>query len=334
MSTRAVLAAALAGCSGGGATIAPDAQPSDAQPSDAQQCFGLYGYCFAAPPTGELVLAGAIDTTTDARCATSSTALCLIGAHDIVVTQALAVSGARPLALVGRTVQIDGSITLAKSAGVATDCTAPTTASSSHGGGAGGSFGTRGGGGGGTAMGGAGGGSASAPIVPTALRGGCPGGGNDASDGLTASGLAVIATDKITIFSTSWIDACGGGGLGPQVPTAGGGGGGSGGMVLLDAPAIEIDGSVLAIGGGGGGGSTAIAPGLYGATGCGSLTAATALGGAGPNGKGGDGATTADGGAGALSTSGAGGGGGGAGVILVHGTVSGSGAIVPPKTQL
>lgn len=331
MTARAILAAAIAGCGGGNTTVAPDAGPIDARPIDAPVCFGTYGYCFTTPPAGELVLRDALNTASDPRCDAATSAVCLIGAHDIVVTQALVLSGARPLALVARTIQVDGSITLAKMIGNPADCIAPT-APAQRAGYAGGSFGTRGGNGGASQQGA--GGVASAATVPAGLRGGCSGAGDDAGTGLAAGGLALIASQQITLFVRSWINACGGGGLGAQTASAGGGGGGSGGMVLLDAPVIELDGSVLALGGGGGGGSTTVAIGIGGATGCNAMSSITAPGGNGPNGRGGDGATTGTGAAGAAASSGAGGGGGGAGVILVHGTTTGAGQLIPAKTSI
>jgi len=328
----ALVVVALGAC-GGHAPALPDAMPDAAPPADAQVCFGAYGYCLAAPPTGELVLRDTIDTDTDPRCAPATVAACIVAAHDIVISQALTISGVRPLALIGRSIQVDGAIGFVKSRGVASACAAPT-APAPRAGRAGGSFATAGGRGGAS---GAGPGGVPPPAgVPAELRGGCPGDNADASSGLTAGGLGLIATDRVTLFAGAFIEACGTGGLGaPKVPNGdGGGGGGSGGMVLFDAPVVELDGTVLAIGGGGGAGSTTTTAGDYGATSCGNATQTTAPGGGTGGGFGGAGGTSSHGGNGTTdATGGGGGGGGGAGIILVHGTQSGMATLVPPATM-
>jgi hypothetical protein len=112
------------------------------------------------------------------------------------------------------------------------------------------------GGGGGDAFG-------DASLVP--LRGGCGGGAGGGPDqfGVVGAGgaggggggaLQITAGEKLTITAKGGVDAAGAGGRGGQSGAAGGGGG-SGGAVLLEAPVLQIDGTVAANGGGGGAGS-------------------------------------------------------------------------------
>jgi hypothetical protein len=130
----------------------------------------------------------------------------------------------------------------------------------------GGGFGGPGGrgGAGGTVAGGAGGVAHGAPdLVP--LRGGTGGGGGapdqDGGGGGWGGGAVQIASRAwIFVTESGVIDASGEGGYGgrldgsaePGLERGSGGGGGSGGGILLEAPAIRIDGWVTANGGGGG----------------------------------------------------------------------------------
>src|SRR5262249_35704830 len=154
---------------------------------DAQQCFGsLTQLCLAAPPTGELMLTEAIDTSSDARCTTMSQAggpdLCVMSGGVVQVSGNVTTTGSRPLVLIAASTLIvsgtlDASSTQAGAVGGGADageCVAPAPpGGGSGGGGAGGSFGDTGGGGG---NGYGGGGSApSGAQTLTAVRGGCPG---------------------------------------------------------------------------------------------------------------------------------------------------------------
>ena len=193
-----------------------------------------------------------------------------------------------------------------------------------EGGGGGPAYGAAGGAGGGTTggdalvplCGGSGGGGESSPYYPGGGVGGGAGGG----------AVQISSGDRIAIGVGS-VRASGGGGPGGY--ESGGGGGGSGGAILLEAPVVEIGGSVLCNGGGGGAGSYQPAGGagtdgdLGGAGG-----PANTFGSGGGNG----GAGTNWSGAAASSNPGNGGGGGGAagririnsssGSTVITGTVS------------
>jgi hypothetical protein len=126
------------------------------------------------------------------------------------------------------------------------------------GGAGGGGFGTSGGRGGpgtnnaGVANGGAGGAATgNDQLIP--LRGGCSGGpilGNSNSGGRAGGAIQLVSRRKITI---SGIVAVNGG-------KGAGGAGGSGGGILLEAPIVEISGSVVANGAGGTSGCFLSAP--------------------------------------------------------------------------
>jgi hypothetical protein len=134
-------------------------------------------------------------------------------------------------------------------------------------GGGGGSFGGPGGAGGAgegsseTAAGGAPG-----PVDPDRtldpLSGGSGGGagaGNPGGAGGHGGGaLQLSARDRVRVAPTGSVNAGGGGGRSPAMRSAGGGGG-SGGAILLEAPVVEILGSVAAMGGGGGQGGADVA---------------------------------------------------------------------------
>ena len=326
----------LAACGSSASDTAPDAAAPDAAPVpiDAQLCFGSYHYCFAAAPTGTLTVRDTLDADHDLRCAPEITDVCAIGARDLVVSQQLRVTGTRPVALIARTIQVDGQLTVAKNRGRADDCVAPAAAGS-LGGGAGGSFVTVGGDGGKSKTGG-GGLASPASAVPAALRGGCPGDATSTT-GLAAGGLALIATERIAIYAGSLVDACGTGGAGHAAGGAGGAGsgGGSGGLVVLDAPDLALDGTILALGGGGGGGADSMSDGSAGLTACTTAGSTNPGGGSGAT-MGGSGASTgpATSGAGTSVTArGGAGGGGGLGAILVRGTVSGAGKLLPAATS-
>jgi hypothetical protein len=123
---------------------------------------------------------------------------------------------------------------------------------------AGGSFAGKGGSGGN-------GPAARAPCAPSRLIplvGGTGGGGGARRGGSGGGGggaVQISAWREIIITATGVIHAGGGGGGGGEAPgylvnPGSGGGGGSGGAILLEAPRLEIAGTVVANGGGAGGG--------------------------------------------------------------------------------
>jgi hypothetical protein len=323
-------------------------------------CFGsgFVTACFAAPPSGTVVITGSVDTDTDSRCDTAITATCTIAAMSLATTGSVRATGTRPLVLVGAdAVNIEGTLDVASHVGSDDGAAANNSACESGtsvmvgslAGAAGGSFATVGGAGGRGADG-APAGKPAAAVAPTTLRGGCPGQGTGDTPNGTGSGGAgggavyLIAGSQILIQGT--IDASGAGAASQGLPggaPSGGCGGGAGGMIGFDAPNIELAGIVFANGGGGGGGDAE--EGGAGGAGADPTGVGAALGGAGGSaadplgggGAGGDGA--AAGGAGATGGSGGadggtgGGGGGGEGAIVVFGTLQGAGGISPPPMK-
>lgn len=195
-----------------------------------------------------------------------------------------------------------------------------------RGGGGGGGFGASGGPGGGPPE--DGGGDAGEPSGRPLdyLRGGCRGaegvGSGGGSAGRGGGGVQLIAAEVIDVGEGSAVTASGRGG-GGGARRHGGGGGGSGGAVLVEAPVIDIDGSLTANGGGGGEGGNDLAssgePGSHGSV----HDANRAPGGAGTTNGGNGGAGGAleeESGAGSEEDGecAGGGGGGGVGVILVR----------------
>jgi hypothetical protein len=177
--------------------------------------------------------------------------------------------------------------------------------------------------------------------IPTALRGGCPGGnavGTAAGIGGAGGGaVAIVAATSITISGA--ISASGAGGRAGGVTKSGGGGGGSGGMIMLDAPSImaQSRAQLFANGGGGGQGGGGTDPGFDGVestapqqagTGGANTLSVGGFGGAGSVG------TTLAGGSGVIAISGGGGGGGGGGAGLIRAAgVSGASVISPPSVD-
>jgi hypothetical protein len=164
--------------------------------------------------------------------------------------------------------------------------------------------------------GGSGGGGEASPYWPAGGVGGGAGGG-----------AVQISSGELISVAAGSVRAGGGGGPGGY--ESGGGGGGAGGAILLEAPVVEVVGSVLCNGGGGGAGAyhPAAGPGIDGDEGgAGGLSAGSGSAG----GNGGSGATWV--GASARPDPGNGGGGGGAagririntlsGAALITGTVS------------
>lgn len=124
------------------------------------------------------------------------------------------------------------------------------------GGAGGGGFGARGGAGGagknnsGEQPAGAGGGTAgTASLIP--LRGGCSGGSLTAGAGGKGGGAIQLVSRTQIAIGDFGVVAANGAGI-HQGPNESGGGGGSGGGVLLEAPAVEVRGFVVANGGAGG----------------------------------------------------------------------------------
>lgn len=77
-------------------------------------------------------------------------------------------------------------------------------------------------------------------------------GGSAGGDGGSGGGaLQLVAGHKLLVGSHGWI-SCGGGGGGASGLTWFGCGGGSGGAVLIEAPLVEVAGTIAANGGGGG----------------------------------------------------------------------------------
>lgn len=345
--------------SGGDDDAATDANEPDGVPADARTCFGtLTSICLTTLPTTPIAIKTDINTDTDPRCIATAQpggpTLCVIAGTTIQVEEHAAITGTRPLVLLALdTITIDNVLDassttvpmprLGPDARAACDPSANglnSAGGKGGSGGAGGSFGT---------VGGLGGpsdqkpGGVPGPMVSlTAIRGGCGGGkGGDRDQGASggtaaASGgaVALIAGSQIAITTNGAVYASGaGGGAGNTMMGSqggAGGGGGSGGLIVLDAPAIHVLGIVAANGGGGGGGGDCCAghPGQDGTTeqysmaAAGGLREGTVHGGDG--GAGGARATAPGSGVQPNSGGGGGGGGGSVGIVLVHGTITGT----------
>ncbi len=351
---RALLATTLLAACG----FRPASTPDDGGPRDAAlfdgaadathdgtlppNCFGT-GFtvvCPAVLPTTPLNITATTSILTDpgsSACALLSPpneAVCVIAGSTVNISSFLSAHGQRPLVVLSLgTLDVPGEIDVnslknAPGAGfTGAGCTG-TPPTATGGGGYGGSFGTKGGNGGATVPPG---GIAGNAIVPTALRGGCPGGpGKDTNAfvGLGGGAVALIAVGSISVLGT--INASGTFGGGAIVDHSGGNGGGTGGMIVLDGTSITVGAmsEIFANGGGGGGGASSTT--VHG--GDGKDPTKTNTGGQG--GKGG-GTTGGDGGAGATlsdtnrdpvdaergddasTNAGQGGGGGGFGVIEI-----------------
>jgi hypothetical protein len=334
-----------------GIGVLPDA-PLDGDPNLPCYGIGIVRVCPQVPPPAAYDIGAdtRVDTDIAATCSHTVTGMnivgtCVIVAQKIQITRALQVVGSKPLVLVATDTLVvmgsNGRIDVASHRGGnlgagANSALCPNNGSPGGGGGGpGGSFTGRGGAGGnGGATSGVG------MTIPAVLRGGCPGtkgagnaGGNGGAGG---GGVYLIAGTSIAISSTINASGMGGEGAGASLG-AGGGGGGSGGMIVLDAPTVNISGSVFANGGGGGEGAD-VAGGHDGADPTSASSAAR--GGNGGNiggGGGGDGSvgTTLDGDPGGDSvfgTQGGGAGGGGAGFIRIYGIPNISGTVSPPQT--
>ncbi len=166
------------------------------------------------------------------------------------------------------------------------------------------------------------------PAAPSIVRAGCRGGASLLGTGIAVGGVGggavqLTARTRITIGPTARVHAGGAGGRGGEFGL-GGGGGGSGGLIGLEAPFVNVRGTLAANGGGGGNSS-----GFLGASGGmdgqdGRPDGVLALGGAAHGGctvPGGDGSgpTLRHGGDVLFATDCAGGGGGGgAGYVLIR----------------
>ena len=132
------------------------------------------------------------------------------------------------------------------------------------GGGGGGGFGDYAGSGGGYTAdlrGAGGGGYGTIELIPLiGGSGGGMGGGTGAGrwGGRSGGAVQIVSAGTITVDPGGWVDAGGCGGIASSSfeNAEAGGGGGSGGGILLEAPTIEIYGSVTANGGGGAAGGT------------------------------------------------------------------------------
>lgn len=264
--------------------------PSDASPP---VCFGAdkYEACLTFTPTDPVTLDGTLDTVSSALClatqpdgwTTRQPEACFVVGKTVTVNN-VAVYGARPLVVLGETINIDGLLDAAAHQIMPTkvapgapypNCApfngAPTSTQSAGAGaagGAGGSFMTEG------AVGGFGenglnGNRAGVPALadaapPGSLRGGCAGqnGGDSAAaaggGGGGAGGAVYLAASDAINFGLNGIINASGGGAHASSQLSGGGGGGTGGMIVLYAKNTLNSGSarLLANGGGGSSGTT------------------------------------------------------------------------------
>jgi hypothetical protein len=317
------------------------------------------------------------DTGDNANCTqvvtqASGPDLCVVAGTTVTVTGNVVATGSRALVLIGTdaimlpagaTIDVSSKITGGVRKGAAANtgtCSALVHGKNDAGGGgggAGGSFGTAGGTGGtgdtnqnddpaGVGTG------AAVGVTQTAavLRGGCQGsagGDGHDSDPATKSGgpggdgggaAYLIAGNTITIAGGVFASgAAGSTRAGSTGQEEGGGGGGSGGMIVLDAPTINVTGSVVANGGGGGGGGSLMSGGAAGGDGTTTSWNGRATGGGGDHAQGGNGGDGAKGTAVNMTTSldggdsvgGAGGAAGGLGLIWTYGTVTGGTMMSP-----
>jgi len=210
-------------------------------------------------------------------------------------------------------------------------------------GGGGGGHGTLGAAGGnnqaGPGGGAAGGSSVGNTTISTLVGGGGGGGGGDDTGGGLGGGgggaLQIVSNGPITISASGAINAGGCGGSGPADADAGGGGG-AGGTILLEAPSVEVDGTLAVNGGGGGGGENGGQRGNHGATARTIAAGGMPGSGGGAGGAGGAGGTPPAVGADATAgTSAPGGGGGAVGRIRINtragaNTTLGASAVMSP----
>ena len=331
---------------------------SDAPRSgDGALCVGngfLGTVCLTADPPASVTLGASIDTDASASCSQfldqgAVTSVCIVAGHSITQQGTSYVTGSHPLALValdsitiGGTLDassgmMNGNILRTGAGADPASCPALLGADNVNGGtgGAGGGMGEPGGAGGGNSSG-TPGAAPDNPFTPTKLRGGCPGGngGNGASSNSSGTGghgggaIYLLAGTSITVAGAVY--ASGAGGMGGQPKRGGGGGGGAGGFIGLEAPTIDVTGTIAANGGGGGAGAGDTIAGGNAQDGTTSSYSMPAAGGNQTDGK-----ASAGGRGGALQMAaqagvnnlnccgGAGAGGGGVGVVWVKGAFSG-----------
>lgn len=280
----AVISVAASGCAlflddgeGGGDLGENDAGSGDGDAGSAVEA-GLFDPFGGLDPVDPESLAGFV--LLDSSCAIDTDALDACGqsggelAHVSVAGETIAVlraehveigsgavvrvTGSRPLAIVARSITVDGVL----DAGSRIDDPGPGAGACGVGGGAAAAGGS-GGGGGGFAMSGGGGGEsvdgpggalgAAISGIPSELRAGCPGGGG----ALGGGGIQLSAADALFVEPGALISAGGAGGEAGSESNRGGRGGGSGGMVVFDSPVIELGLALAGANGGGGGGSGA-----------------------------------------------------------------------------
>ncbi len=242
----------------------PDAFVVDMYVHDARECFGgsgAYQLCFGMmPPMGNVMLAGTLNTDTDARCMTPPSSwaaanqpdACMILGKTVTIAT-IAVTGTKPLIILGDTIAVNGTLDVASHRGGTLGpgapfgtCpaypSAPANNVTGAGGGAGASFMRIGG------SGGSGNGGAATPgtpfaalgASPTVLRAGCDGQLGGAAGVAVAGapgrggGAVFLTASKITFSTTGVINASGSGAVAAGNLT-GGSGGGSGGMIVLHA---------------------------------------------------------------------------------------------------
>lgn len=204
--------------------------------------------------TGEVVVAGvpvAVDTDTLVQTGGPSIRVFVVRR---LTAKDIAVSGANALAIVsGSDITVSGTLTVSAAGAIPgagafneETCTGKLPPPGKSGGFGGGGFGSVGGPGGrgfgDDAVAGLGGAKVGTTTL-TPLRGGCSGAGEGLGRQAGAGGGAVQLVSRNQIIVSGIIAANGGGGSG---------GGGAGGGILLEAPAVQLVGSVVANGGGGG----------------------------------------------------------------------------------
>lgn len=278
----------------------------------------------------------------------------------------LRATGARPLVIVADHIEVRGQIDVSANgstagAGAATaeaafgaaGTHAATFHDSGGGGGGGAAMGASGGSAGtnnlcGTVATGAGGGGVVGDAPIAVLVGGGRGGAGSRGDCAAPAvpgggGGALQLSARARLIATGVIDAGGGGGGGGvfcnSSDAGSGGGGGAGGAIYLDAPELELGGTLAANGGGGGGGGCGPTPGA-GGPGDDAMAALAFAGGGSAGGcgtRGGDGATgerAPMAGANQACDGNAGGGGGAVGRIVVRGGATGTAVITPAAHPL
>jgi hypothetical protein len=330
---------------------------SDGNTAHWSACVALTALAPTIDVTGIVSINTDGDQPSDYACAPltpGSVNVCALAASTITIEMnaALSAHGTRPLALLGHSIDIQGTIDVAshvhgqRGAGAIDDCNPNMTPAKQGGGGAGGTFADAGGVGGDQGGAPGSGGAAGSSESDMVLRGGCDGrrGGDGTSDGGPngiggpGGGAVWIASDAgmLKLGDRSVINASGASGTGATQDGHGGHGGGSGGMIVLQSSTIvsNANAQLFANGGHGGGGAA-------GGTSGGDGTDPTGPTGPGAGGDGGNGAMNhGNGGAGFPMTmrgangdggqqGGGGGGGGGPGVVRITATASIPGSISP-----